>query len=208
MDHVELSGTGTAQTTPDIATLRLGVSFPAKTVGDALGGCAEITTRVLQALKDMGITGRDVQTTSLSVDPQWDPQRPEIVGHTANQYLNVRLRELPKIGAAISAASESAGNALRMDSLSWSVSNPEPLHDKARELAFAAALDKAKALADLGGRALGRVTRIHEDDAGSWGGGGGREYKMLSAAAADMPTEAGEQGVSVTVRVRWQLLDR
>ncbi|MEI2818726.1 MAG: SIMPL domain-containing protein [Marmoricola sp.] len=205
--HVELSGTGVVQTAPDIATMRLGVSYPAKTVGDALEGCAELSTKVLAALKALDIAARDIRTTSLSVDPMWG-ENSEITGHTANQYLNVRLREVTKIGDAISAASAAAGNALRMDSLTWSISNPEPLVAQARDLAYADALDKAQQLAKLSGRKLGRVLRASESSGGgNFGYGGGQMMKVGRGMVADMPAEGGEQELAVSVQVRWELID-
>lgn len=205
--YVDMTGSGTVQTTPDVATLRLGVSFPAKTVGAALEGCAKQTSDVLASIRAIGVESRDLQTASLSVDPRWNNDGTEIVGHTASQMLSVRLRDITTVGKVITAAGAAAGNSMRMDSLSWTVADPQPLQVKAREVAFEDARDKAEQLATLAGARVGQVLHIIDMDSSSgWAPPTARSYKMMAGAEMDMPTEGGEHQVSAQVRVRWALV--
>ncbi len=64
---LHVSGRGIATGMPDIATLNLGVTSFAGTVGEARTEAAEAMAAVLTALKEAGIEDRDVQTSHFNI---------------------------------------------------------------------------------------------------------------------------------------------
>jgi len=69
---IAVSGTGRIVLSPDIADLRLGVSSTAKTVKAARAAAATSMTAVIASLKNLGIADKDIQTTTLSLQPVYD----------------------------------------------------------------------------------------------------------------------------------------
>lgn len=85
---ITVSGEGTAAAAPDIAIVTSGVVTSAQSAGAALKANAAAMTKVLAAVKAAGIEDRDVGTTGLGVQPQYDystdgsrPRAPKLVGY-------------------------------------------------------------------------------------------------------------------------------
>ena len=69
---ISVTGTGRVVLSPDIADVRVGVSITKPTVKAARAAAAESMTRVITALKKLGIADKDLQTTILSLQPIYD----------------------------------------------------------------------------------------------------------------------------------------
>src|SRR5579864_3381038 len=67
---VTVTGEATVAAAPDMATIRIGVTSQGKTARAASDANARDMTVVLAAIKESGVADRDIQTTSLSVQPQ------------------------------------------------------------------------------------------------------------------------------------------
>ncbi len=67
-----MTGTGRVVISPDIADLRVGVMVTKPTVKAAREAAAESMTKVVDALKKLGIADKDIQTTILSLQPVYD----------------------------------------------------------------------------------------------------------------------------------------
>ena len=69
---VTVTGTGRVVISPDIADVRLGVTVTRPTVAGARQDAAEVAARILEAVERVGIERRDVQTSTLSVHPEYE----------------------------------------------------------------------------------------------------------------------------------------
>ncbi len=198
---ISVSGTGRVVLIPDIADLRLGVSHTAKTVKDARAAAAKSMTAVLASLKKLGIAERDIQTTTLSLQPVYDyytPNKPpRLTGYALSNAIVVTVRDLDKISDAIDGSL--AAGATSLDGISFRVDNQAAAEKKAREAAVADAKAKAQTLASAAGVSITGVASISETMAPP----PYPIYLGADRAAGELatPVQPGTSEVSVTVAV-------
>jgi len=160
----------------------------------------------MTAIKAAGIPERDIQTSGISLNPQYkyvENQSPTITGYQASNNVNLRVHDIAKLGKAIDALVASGAN--QVNGPSFEVDKPEPAYDEARR----AALDKAQARAAMYAKTLGlRVRRIVSISEG----GGNRPpgpMPMLAMARgkaeADTAVSPGETSLGVTLDVVFEL---
>ena len=113
---------------------------------------------VLAALKRAGIADRDIQTSSVSLFPEYrqdGTSPPQITGYRASNEVSVRFRDIAATGRILDVLVAQGANQINGPSLS--IDNQEAAMDEARTKALAA----GRARAELYARALGkRVTRV------------------------------------------------
>jgi uncharacterized protein YggE len=200
--HVDVTGTGRATAVPDVVTLDVRVTCDGPDVAGTLRDASAKVAELQQAARAQGVGPADLQTSGSGVHQRWANDRPEVVGYTAFHSLRVRVRDLDSIGTLVSAFSEAAGNALGIDNIALTISNPEPLAEQAREAAFENARAKALQYATLARMTLGDVMWVSDLPAGS--APVMRQMKLAAMdMAASMPIEAGESSVVASVAVRW-----
>ena len=202
---IVVSGTGRVAVEPDVAELRLGIAVSRPTVAAARTAAAEAMTAILDAVVTAGVAKRDVRTTLLSVQPRYDyrdGKAPTLVGYDLANIVEVTARDLPNLGAIVDGAL-SAG-ATSLDGLSFRVDDPREAERAARLAAVAEARSRAEVLAEAAGVAIAGVADIVE---------GGpppslpypKAARMLQAADAGTPVEAGTTEISVTVTVTFRI---
>lgn len=196
---------GLATRAPDIATIRAGVVTQAPTAAAALSANAVQMTRVLAALKAAGVAERDVQTATISLNPQYryaENQPPVITGYQASNSVAVKFRDIARSGRILDALVGQGAN--QIDGPNLSIDQIDAAHDEAR----VDAVKRARARADLYARALGmRVERILSLSEAADGGAPGPVPVMMVRAQAKDATQLvpGEQQVGVNLRVRFLL---
>lgn len=203
---ITVTGEGQVAAAPDLATISLGVTTQGKTAGEAMDANSAALAAVVTRLKAAGIEDRDVQTSNLSLNPNWQQndgtQAPVIVGYVATNVLTVRVRALEKLGTVLDSAITDGANTL--NGISFGLDNPEPELDKARVEAVKAAKARAELLVGAAGVTLGRVVSISE--------AGGYVppmpmpmYRMEADMAAAVPVEGGEVGLIASVTVVFEI---
>jgi hypothetical protein len=202
---ISVSGTGHIVLTPDTADLRLGVSSTAKTVKAARSAAATSMTAVIASLKSLGIADKDIQTTTLSLQPVYDysynTNPPKLTGYQLSNAIAVTVRDLDKLGDAID--NSLAAGATTLDGVSFRVADQTAAEQQARQAAMDEAKAKAKTLADAAGISISGVASISETVAPV----PYPVYYGLGATAgapqADVktPVAAGSTEVTVTVAV-------
>ncbi|MFN4095275.1 MAG: SIMPL domain-containing protein [Sphingomonas sp.] len=196
---------GRVNRVPDIALIRAGVVSQGATAAEALSANARQMASVLTALKAAGIADRDVQTATISLNPQYryaENQPPVITGYQASNSVSVRFRDIAKSGTILDALVKQGAN--QIDGPNLTIDAIDSAMDEAR----IDAVKRARARADLYARALGmRVERIVMVSEGSDGGAPGPVPQMMVRAEAKDSTQVvpGEQQVSANVRVRFLL---
>lgn len=206
---------GKVTRTPDLASFSAGVVSQGKTASEALAANSADMTRVIAALRRAGIADKDIQTSNLSLNPIYqqqrslpdgtiDPPQPRIIGYQAQNTVSVRQRNLKDFGKVIDTLVSAGAN--QVNGPSFEVENPDPAMDAART----AAMQKARARAELYARAAGlRVTRILSiNESGGWSPPQPVMYRMAAmeaAAPAAPPVQAGELQLSVNVTVQFEL---
>jgi len=200
-----VTGTANHASAPDMALVRLGVTTSAKTAADAMAQNSAQMAATIDVLKAAGIAPRDLQTSNLSLRPEWTSrnassnQPPRITGFTARNTLSVRVRALDGLGGVLDAVIRAGAN--EFQGLSFTLSDPTPAADEARRGAVEDARRKAALYAMAAGVTLGPVLSIAEN-------GGARPFapEMARAAMADaVPIEAGEVSVSASVTIVYSI---
>lgn len=205
--RLDVTATGEVTRTPDVAIISAGVVTRATTAGAAIQENSSRMDRVLAALKRAGVAERDVQTSSVNLNPEYryqQDQAPQLVGYTATNNVNIRFRDIRNSGKILDALVGEGANQINGPSLT--VDKPETALDEARANAIA----NGRARAELYARALGkRVARVVSV---SEGGGGYPVPVPMYAAERDMAGQApstkivpGEQKLQVSVSMVFDL---
>ena len=162
---ITVQGTGHATGTPDVLNAVFGFST---TAGSSTAALSENNTKVTQALAALGSSGvasRDVQTTGLSLSPQYSFPHgvPVLTGYQVTDTVSATMRDVTKAGAAIDAVVGAADDAAQIDSLNFSLANPSKIQDEARAQAVHLAVAHAEAMAAAAGRRLGPVCSLTDN---------------------------------------------
>lgn len=195
--QITVTGTGTVQVVPDLATVSLGVTTEGPSASDAMAANSKALAAVMARLKAAGIAERDMQTSNLSLNPNWvnydNGTAPQIQGYVASNMLTVQVRDLAAIGGVLDAVVADGANTL--NGLSFGLADPRPKEDEARKAAVADAVARARLLAEAAGAHLGAIVSITE------GGFTPGPMPMFAKAAesAAVPVAAGEVEVSASV---------
>jgi uncharacterized protein YggE len=199
-----ISVTGEAQLSvpPDLAQIDGGVTTEAKTAREASDTNNAAMGKVLLALKGAGIDEKDFQTSRLSLQPQYAPNRSgpnAVVGYQASNRVTVKLRDVNKVASVIDTLVAAGAN--NIGGINFMVSAASKLLDDAREQAIADARRKAEIYAKAAGVTLGSPVSISEE-----GSPGPMPFrKMAAGMAASAPVAQGEETLQVTVSVSWAI---
>jgi len=197
---VTVTGEATVAVAPDTAMIRLGVSTQEKTAREASEANAKQMTAVLAAIKDTGVADRDIQTSRLSLQPQYDPNKSgtaRLTGFQASNQVTVRIRDIDKLPTVLDRAITAGAN--EMSGIEFVVSEQSKLLDQARDDAIVDARRKADLYAKAAGAKLGRVVSITEEGSAP----PPRPIQALRAGA--VPIAPGEQTLRAIVTVSYEL---
>ena len=204
--RLDISATGDVTHVPDIAVITAGVVTRSTTAKGALQQAATRMERVMGALKAAGVEDRDIQTSSINLNPEYtyvNNQAPKLNGYTATNQLTIRFRDIANSGAILDALVAEGANQINGPSLT--IDKPETALDEARARAIAA----GRARADLYARSLGlRVARVVSvsESGGNYPAPPPMPMMMEARAqAADTKVVPGEQKLSVTLSMTFEL---
>jgi uncharacterized protein YggE len=204
--RLDVSATGEATRVPDVAIISAGVVTRASTARAALQQNAAQMERVRAALKRAGTADRDIQTSNISLNPEYryvQDQPPRLTGYTASNQVSVRFRDIAKSGDILDALVAEGANQINGPSLT--IDKPEEALDEARTKAIAI----GRARADIYARALGmRVVRLLSvsESGGSYPVPPPMPVMMEARAqAASTKIDPGEQKVSVALGMTFEL---
>jgi len=205
--QLDVVATGEVTRVPDIARISAGVVTQAPSATAAIQQNAQQMERVRAALKRAGIQDRDIQTSTISLNPEYryeENRPPQLVGYRASNEVSVRFREIAQTGRILDALVAQGANQINGPMLM--LDKPEEAMDEART----AALRTAQRRAEMYARALGkRVTRVLSvSEAGASYMPPPRPMMMEARAQAGdaaSKIDPGEQTVSVNLTVSFEL---
>jgi uncharacterized protein YggE len=205
---IEVSGDASVNAAPDFAVVTLGVTTAGKEANQVMAANAKSVNAVISAIKAEGVAAADIQTSSLSISPQFSnassPSAREqtITGYVVNDTVSVTARDLSRLGPLLDSAVGAGANA--MYGIAYGENNPGALVDKIRPLAVADARRKAEIYAAAGGAKIGRLMVLTEQGSPSPAQFSRRAYTP-AVAAAPTPIEAGEDKLTVTITAQFEL---
>jgi uncharacterized protein YggE len=204
--RLDINATGEVTRVPDLATISAGVVTRSANASSAMQQAAARMARVREALRRAGIADRDIQTSNVSLSPDYvyaKDQPPRISGYSASNQVTVRFRDIASTGKILDALVEQGANQISGPNLS--IEHPEAALDEARTRAVAA----ARARAELYARALGmRIARIVSvSESGAYAPPPPMAPMVMAARAERDQTQIdpGEQKLQVGVAMTFEL---
>jgi uncharacterized protein YggE len=142
---LSVSGTGVINVKANQATVILGVYTEDKEASAAIDENAAKMTAVINALKQLGFKDEDMQTTSYSVYPNYNWEIRMVVGYQVTNMIQIKIKDLTKVGPAIDAASSAGAN--KVDSVGFGIT--EETASAMKLQAYQAAIADAKSKSDV-----------------------------------------------------------
>jgi uncharacterized protein YggE len=205
--RLDINAVGEVTRVPDVAVITAGVVSRSANASSALQDTADKMQRVLAALKRAGVESRDIQTSNVSLNPEYrypENQAPQLAGYTASNSVTVRFRDLKNSGTILDALVAQGSNQISGPSLI--VDKPEAALDEARAKAIAIGRARAEIYARGLGLRVVRVVAINES---------GGYYApppppppapmAMERSAAYTKIEPGEQKLQVNLSMTFEL---
>lgn len=208
--------TGEIYVKPDLAEISFTVLTEAKTVATALSDNSAKMNKVIDFIKSQGVEDKDIKTTNFSISPHYEYEyvQPEIYpyppgkqvlsGYEVNQQINVKIRELAKVGAVIQGASDNGAN--QTGNLQFTIDNQDEAKAQARALAIEKAKAKAKELSKQVGIKLGDIVNFSENISSPWYyASDSMNFSEKGGGAPAPQIQTGENKVSVSVTIIYEI---
>lgn len=205
--RLDISATGEVTRVPDVAIISAGVVSRGATATATLQDSATRISQVLSALKRAGVAERDIQTSNVSLNPEYrypDNQSPQLTGYTATNQLTIRFRDIRSSGKILDALVSQGANQINGPNLT--IDKPEAALDEARANAIAAGRARAELYARSMGLHVARIVAVSES--------GGYAVPppappvpmmMARSEAASTNIVPGEQKLQVNVSMTFEL---
>ena len=195
---------------PDMAILQLTVMREAATARAALDQNSAAMAEVIAAMRTAGIAEKDLQTRNFSIQPRYTyPQPrnehpPKLVGYTVRNSLQVKVRDLGKLGALLDESVTLGVN--EGGSVEFGNEDPSAALVDARTRAVHNAIAKARTMADAAGVELGKLLNLSDQTHMPMP----QNYRMERAMVADavagaVPVMAGESTYRVVVQASYAI---
>ncbi|MBD3296559.1 MAG: DUF541 domain-containing protein [Candidatus Omnitrophica bacterium] len=207
---VTVNGRGRIDAEPDNARARFGVISEDKGLAKAYSRNTRKMNEVIKSLRSLGIDKADIKTSSYSVTPVYrrDDKGHRLPGKPATYKVSgkieVRLRDLDKVGLVIDEVMASGANTL--DGIDFTSTRLQELETGAKAAAAADARKKANVLTESLGVRTGRVLRV--DDASVYRMPARNTMAFKADAAGPAPRiEPGMLTVEARCRVVYEILE-
>jgi uncharacterized protein YggE len=206
--RLDISATGEVTRVPDLAIISAGVQTLQSTATGAIEENATRMERVRAALKRAGIADKDIQTSTINLNPEYvyeNNRPPRLTGYRASNTVNVKFRDLKRTGAILDALVAEGSNQISGPNLT--IDKPDEALDEARTKAIANGRDRA----ELYARALGmRVARLLSvSESGGYAVPPPMPYAMRDAiqvtGAAKTEIDPGTQQLQVSLSMSFEL---
>jgi uncharacterized protein YggE len=168
--QMAVTGSATLEVSPDCADLTMTITGEAPRPGGATTEVDKKEHAILGALARLGIAGNDVKLSYLTLDTVYEPTPPDhwvaprLRGYRAQITLTATTHDFAKLGAMMEAGADAGATGM---SSQFRRSDLPALKKQVRDLALAAAKDKAAQTARALAIKLGRVVGVSESGASS-----------------------------------------
>lgn len=202
---ITVSGEGKVRAVPDQAEMEFTVQEDGAKLKEVSTQVRTKMKSVFQVLKSFGISDKDSQTISYTIQPKYKYDKsgnPTKIGYTVSNRVRVVLKDLDKAGDLLEAVTEAEVS--EVEGPNFSFSDPSKLQIEAMKAAVMDAQTKAEALAQASGSDLGKVFSITQTSA-SMPILKGALRANLAMANNGVPIATGENEVTAQVEVVYSL---
>ena len=206
---ISVSATGKVFAKPDLALVIFSVLTEKETVSEVMEENTEKMNSVVNVIKEQGVEEKDLKTTAFNIYPVYEYNNEDasprgkkvLVGYEITQSLQVKIRDMTKIGDIIQKATEAGVN--KMSSLEFTIDQQDKFKKQAREKAIEEAKEKAEELASQLNVTLLKITDFQESNIYP------RFYEIAKPAIIDemggAEIEAGENLIETTVFITYAI---
>lgn len=205
---LRIEARGSHVSAPDVMRMTVGAVTIGPSAREATNANNAVATKLIAAALALGVERRDIQTSSLSVEPQMDEVRadregraPRITSYLARNSLELRIRDLARAPEMIDALFEAGANSVQGPL--FSLSDPRPAEREARRKAVAAAREQAETYADALGMRIVRVLQLSEARESSFMGA-----NSLNVGSVPVSVESGVLQTLISVNVDYAMVPR
>ncbi|NJD03881.1 MAG: SIMPL domain-containing protein [Ruminiclostridium sp.] len=203
---LNVSGSGTVSTSPDIAYVTLGVLTEDKDAKVAQQDNAKAMDKVISLIRGSGIKSDDIKTINYSIYPKYDyiqaTGESRIIGYSVNNSVQVTVRDIAKAGSVIDLA---AGSGVNLTSnISFGLSDYDKAYNEALKKALEAAKLKAESMAGVFEIKLGIPVTINENGGSSPIYGNPGFLKADGEGGVATPIQAGTMEIKANVSVVYE----
>ena len=209
-----VAASGSVTAAPDTAFVTVGMETVGKSPAESQRQNSAVMQKVMERLRELKIEKERIQTSSLTVSPQYKPPPkrpsetppapPEIIGYTISNTVTVEVRDLGKVAAVIEEALSAGAN--HFHGLQWTLRDEQPARLSALRIAAAKAREKAAAMSEALNVKLVRLVNVTE---GSHvvrpAPYAGRAMAAMDVAGGDVPISSGEMKVEATVTLVYEI---
>jgi len=161
-----LTVVGTAQldVQPDTAELHVTLSATAARPGEAVKVVRARQAQLDAKLAPIGLAPGDIRLSQMTVNPVWDYSANRLRGYEAAIQVSAQTRDFDALAPLMDAAADAGATNLRTEFRA----DLTAIKKKVRDMAMAAAQEKANQLAQGLGVTLGKITAVSETTDGAW----------------------------------------
>ncbi|HEY0254330.1 MAG TPA: SIMPL domain-containing protein [Kofleriaceae bacterium] len=158
-----VTGSATLEVSPDCADLTMTLSVENAKPSLATNQVDKKETELVTALTKLGVTQQDMKLSQLELGPVYEPYN-VLRGYRAAITVTVTTRDFAKIPTLMESGADVGATQM---SSNFRRSDMPELKKKVRDMALAAARDKAKQTAGALGIDLGRIVSVGENTGGT-----------------------------------------
>jgi uncharacterized protein len=201
-----VSGSAQASLLPDIAHISIGVQTQNEDAEDALAENSANAQEIIDALKVLGVSERDIRTSNFNIYPSMQYNRDgELQGilYIVSNTVNVTLRDIDRIGQILNASVSAGAN--QITGIQFDIEDKEAALTEARKTAVDNAREMAQELAAAAGVSLGPIQSLNVSGGGVPGPIFPPTFRGMESAAMDVPIAAGDINITVEVSVVYEI---
>jgi len=204
---IAVNGTGSVTASPDVAYINIGVHTENADPKEALTSNTSQAQDVVDAIKALGVTAEDIQTSNFNVYPTYEyGPMGETLGskYVVDNTVYVTVRDLSKLGEMLQAVVSSGAN--NINGITFDILDKDTLASEARKKAVENARKQAQDIAEAAGVELGELMYVNVYYSGTTypqyeGKGGGGAY----SADLSVPVSAGKMVVTAEVNMTYKI---
>ncbi|HJW91138.1 MAG TPA: SIMPL domain-containing protein [Anaerolineales bacterium] len=199
-----VTGRGEVLLAPDIANIYVGVHTEGKDAAEAVASNNAQAIKVADALKDLGVDEKDIQTTNFSIYPQQQfDERGTVTGTTyvVDNTVFVIVRDLDQLGALLDVVVNTGANSI--SGIQFDVADKETPMAEGRVKAVENARSQAELLAKAAGVTLGQIQSISVSSGSPTPFFAGKG--AMEEAASAVPISPGQLSITAEVTIVFEI---
>lgn len=203
--RLQVTGQAVIKAAPDLVRIVLGVETASNSAETATTENAERMARVLEALKNLGLTNAEVSTSGFNIYSYdetlgWNtPDQTTVTTYQVQNRINITTKNLDQAGQIVDTAVKAGAN--QVQGVSFDLAEKQDLQLQALRTAIKQARSKAEVMAESAGLSLGGIVSLNEEY-GSYAPQ--REAMLMRSADYDMaapPTSISPGEIEISAQV-------